>query len=167
MAARESRANSVESVAAVRMVDPPQARRAPAADRSLHDIPFPAPCIDPRPACVRALVGRADPLWRSELGDQRLKACSVTIRSGAWSVSTLLRRPVAAILVEDEARYRSTRVANKGDLCVHVLGEEVVVALGPELHRGAACARPDMERPVLQRDGELQAWRELVDADVE
>ena len=77
---------------------------------------------------------------------------------------TLLRRPVAAILVEDEARYRSTRIAHKGDLCVHVLGEEVVVALGPQLYRGAAYARPDMERPVLQRDVELQAWRELVDA---
>jgi len=63
--------------------------------------------------------------------------------------SAFLRRPVATILVKDEARYRSTRIANKGDLCVHVLGEEVVVALGPKLHRGAAYARPDMERPVL------------------
>src|SRR5438309_4426976 len=72
-------------------------------------------------------------------------------------LSTFLRRPVAAILVQDEARYRSTRIANKGDLCVHALGEEVVVALGPKLRRGAAYARPDMERPVLQRDVELQA----------
>src|SRR5437667_395085 len=75
----------------------------------------------------------------------------------ATSRSTFLRRPVAAILVEDEARYRSTRIANKGDLCVHALGEEVVVALGPKLHRGVAYARSDMERPVLQRDVELQA----------
>src|SRR6266480_5402696 len=73
------------------------------------------------------------------------------------SSSTFLRRTVAAILVEDEGRYRSTRIANKGDLCGHALGEEVVVALGPKLRRGAAYARPDMERPVLQRDVELQA----------
>src|SRR5439155_23119747 len=78
-------------------------------------------------------------------------------RTANDSRATFPRRPVAAILVEDEARYRSTRIANKGDLCVHVLGEEVVVALGPKLHRGAGYARPDMERTVLQRDVELQA----------
>src|SRR2546430_14242451 len=59
-------------------------------------------------------------------------------RDKATSRSTFLRRPVAAILVEDEARYRSPRIVNKGDLCVHVLGEEVAVALRPKLHRGRA-----------------------------
>src|SRR2546426_946200 len=46
-------------------------------------------------------------------------------------LSTFLRRPVAAILVEDEARYRSTRIANKGDLCVHVLGPRATTTSSP------------------------------------
>src|SRR5437016_14001886 len=49
------------------------------------------------------------------------------------SSSTFLRRTVAAKLVEDEGRYRSTRIANKGDLCVHDLGYEVDVALVPNV----------------------------------